>query len=220
MVDSDRDPRVSERYRALGREEPPHALDEAILAAARRRRLRWAVPVSIAAVVVLAVGVTLRVQIEERRDAEDIALSPRVMQAPAPADEVARQSRRDSAPAPAAAPPPVALESREQPAREAVAPRAAPAAAAPPIAARKLEAPAGAAADRAEPTGRVGAGVAVGKISAPPETPETPEQWLERIGKLRDAGKAREADESLAEFRKRYPDYRMSAAMRARVAPR
>jgi hypothetical protein len=205
MVDPDRDARVSERYRTLGREEPPHALDEAILAAARRRRLRWAVPVSIAAVVVLAVGVALRVPIEERKDAEDIALSPQVMQAPAPADEGARQSRRDSAPVPAAAPPPVALESR------------APAAAAPPIAARKLEAPAGAAADRAEPTGRVGAGVAVGKISAPPETPE---QWLERIGKLRDAGKAREADESLAEFRKRYPDYRMSAAMRARVAPR
>ena len=190
MVDPERDPRVSERYRALGREEPPHALDEAILAAARRRRLRWAVPVSIAAVVVLAVGVTLRVQIEERRDAEDIALSPRVRQAPAPADEVARQSRRDSPPAPAAAPP---------------------------IAARKLEASAGAAAERAGPAGRASAGVAVGKISAPPETPE---QWLERIGKLRDAGKAREADESLAEFRKRYPDYRMSAAMRARVAPR
>lgn len=203
MADPERDARVAERYRALGREEPPRALDEAILAAARRRRLRWAVPVSIAAVVVLAVGVTLRVQIEERKGAEDIALSPQVIQAPAPADEGARQSRRDSAPVPAAAPPPVALESR--------------APAAPPIAARKLEAPAGAAADRAEPAGRASAGVAVGKISAPPETPE---QWLERIGKLRDAGKARAADESLAEFRKRYPDYRMSAAMRARVAPR
>jgi hypothetical protein len=187
MADRDRDERVSERYRALGREEPRRALDETILAAARRRRLRWAVPVSIAAVVVLAVGVTLRVQLEQPRQAEEVALAPKVMEAPAPAPRAA------------------ALESR------------APAAAAPPIAARKLEAPAGAAADRAEPAGRASAGVAVGKISAPPETPE---QWLERIGKLRDAGKAREADESLAEFRKRYPDYRMSAAMRARVAPR
>lgn len=171
MTDPERDARVSERYRALGREQPPRALDEAILAAARRRRRRWAVPVSIAAVIVLAVGVTLRVQLEQPQQPEEVALAPKVMEAP-------------------------------------------------PIAARKLEAPAGATADRAEPTGRVGAGVAVGKISAPPETPETPEQWLERIGKLRDAGKAREADESLAEFRKRYPDYRMSAAMRARVAPR
>jgi hypothetical protein len=193
MADPERDVRVSERYRALGREQPPPELDVAILAASRRRHSRWVVPVSIAAVVVLAVGVTLRVQIEERKDAEDIALSPRVMQAPAS--------------------PPAALESRAQ-----AAPPAAPAAAeAPQLGARKREAPAEASADRAEPAGRASAGVAAGKLSAPPETPE---QWLERIAKLRDAGKAREADESLAEFRKRYPDYRLSEAMRARVAPR
>ena len=30
-----RDPQVSRRYRELGAEEPPHALDEAILAASR-----------------------------------------------------------------------------------------------------------------------------------------------------------------------------------------
>jgi hypothetical protein len=212
MADPERDVRVSERYRALGREQPPPELDVAILAASRRRHARWVVPVSIAAVVVLAVGVTLRVQIEERKDAEDIALSPRVMQAPAPADEVARQSRRDAASAPAG------LESRAQAAREAAAPPAAPAAAAAPqLGARKREAPADASADRAEPAGRASAGVAVGKLSAPPETPE---QWLERIAKLRDAGKAREADESLAEFKRNYPDYRISEALRARIAPR
>ena len=191
MADPDRDARVSARYRALGREQPPPQLDAAILAASRRRHSRWVVPVSIAAVVVLAVGVTLRVQIEERKDAEDIALSPRVMQAP---------------------------ESRAQAPPEAAAPPAAPAAAAAPqLGARKREAPAEASADRAEPAGRASAGVAAGKLSAPPQTPE---QWLERIAKLRDAGQAREADESLAEFRKRYPDYRLSEAMRARVAPR
>jgi len=218
MADPERDARVAERYRALGREQPAPELDAAILAASRRRPRRWAVPVSIAAVVVLAVGVTLRVQMEERKDAEDVTLSPRVMQTPAPADEVARQSRRDSAPAPAPASPPAALESRAQAAPEAAVPPAAPAAAAAPqLGARKREAPAEASADRAEPAGRASAGVAVGKLSAPPETPE---QWLERIAKLRDAGKAREADESLAEFRKRYPDYRFSEAMRARVAPR
>lgn len=179
MADPERDVRVSERYRALGREQPPPELDVAILAASRRRHARWVVPVSIAAVVVLAVGVTLRVQIEERKDAEDIALSPRVMQAPAS--------------------PPAALESRAQAAPEAAAP------------------PAEVSADRAEPAGRASAGVAVGKLSAPPQTPE---QWLERIAKLRDAGKAREADESLAEFKRRYPDYRIPEAMRARVAPR
>lgn len=199
MTDPDRDARVSGRYRALGREEPPAALDAAILAASRRRHSRWAVPVSVAAVVVLAVGVTLRVQLEEHKGAEEVALSPQVMQAPAAADEVARQPPRDMAAAPAAAAP-LALESRSQ------EPRAG---------ARKRESPAEATADRAEPA--AGASVVVGKISKPAETPE---QWLERIAKLREAGKAREADESLAAFRKRYPDYKMSDAMRARVAPR
>ena len=187
MADPDRDARVSERYRALGREEPPRALDEAILAASRRRRSRWAVPVSVAAVVVLAVGVTLRVQLEQSEKAEEVALAPKVLEAPA------------------SAPPAAALESR------------APAAPAPPIVARKAEAPAAAVADRAEPADRASAGVAVGKVSAPPETPE---QWLERIAKLRDAGEVREADESLAEFKRRYPDYRISETLRARIAPR
>jgi len=213
MAEPDRDARVSEQYRGLGREEPPRALDEAILAASRRRSSRWAVPVSIAAVVVLAVGVTLRVQLEERKDAREIALSPRVMQAPAPADEVARPSRRDAPAAAPAAAPPMALESRAGAAQE----RRAPAAPALPSGKRKLEAPAEAAADRAEPAGRESANVALGRIAA---APETPERWLERIAKLREAGKSREADESLAEFRKRHPDYKMSEAMRARVAPR
>jgi hypothetical protein len=84
-------------------------------------------------------------------------------------------------------------------------------------AAPRAAAPASDRADRAEPAGRASAGVAVGKISA---APETPEQWLERIARLREAGKARAADQSLAEFRKRYPDYRVPEAMRARVAPR
>jgi hypothetical protein len=207
MADPDRDARVSEHYRALGREEPPPALDSAILAASRRRPLRWAVPVSVAAVIVLAVGVTLRVQLEEPQRPEEVALAPKVLDAPAlaPADELARQSRRDAAPAraPAAAPPAtVAQESRAQE---------------PKAGAGKREALAEATADRAEPAGRASAGVAVGKIA---RAPETPEQWLERIAKLRDAGRAREADESLAEFRKRYPDYRIPEKMRARVAPR
>lgn len=188
MADPDRDAGVSKRYRALGREEPPPELDAAILAASRRRHSRWAVPVSIAAVVVLAVGVTLRVQIEESQKAEDVALAPKVMEAPASAPPTAAQERRAAA-APAT-----------------------------PLAARKLEAPAGVAAERAEPAAPASANVVAGRIS--PAAPETPEQWLERIARLREAGKAREADESLAEFRKRYPEYRMSEAMRARVAPR
>jgi hypothetical protein len=43
---------------------------------------------------------------------------------------------------------------------------------------------------------------------------------LERIAVLRDAGRGREADELLGEFRKRYPEYRIPEAMRLRVMPR
>lgn len=103
MADPERDVRVSERYRALGREEPPRALDAAILAAARRRRWRWAVPVSIAAVIVLAVGVTLRVQLEEPQKAEEVALAPKVMDAPASVPPIPLAERTLEAPAAAAA---------------------------------------------------------------------------------------------------------------------
>lgn len=69
----DRD--LSARYRALPDEVPPAALDAAILDAARRdvrmRRAsglrRWTLPVSLAAVVMLSVLVTLRIE-DERPD--------------------------------------------------------------------------------------------------------------------------------------------------------
>jgi len=217
MTDPERDTRVSQHYRALGREEPPPGIDAAILAAARRRRSRWAVPVSIAAVVVLAVGVTLRVQMEERRGADEVVLSPQVMQTPPPAAAPARKAARDAAPLLQSEP---ARPEAKREMRSMQAP-ASPTVAASPQA-REAPAPVAASAlsgrlRSATPADEAASGVAAGKISA---APQTPEQWLERIAELRKAGRDREADRSLAEFRKRYPDYRMSEAMRARVAPR
>ena len=52
---------------------------------------------------------------------------------------------------------------------------------------------------------------------AGPRLVEAPEQWLQRIARLRQRGMDEEADKALAEFRKRYPDYQMSAQMRAKV---
>ncbi len=105
MVDPERDERVSANYRALGREEPSAALDAAILAAARRRRLRWGVPVSIAAVLVLAAGVTLRMQ-QEQPDPELALPAPQAMEerrtAP-PARVIAPRAAADAV-APASAP--------------------------------------------------------------------------------------------------------------------
>ncbi|HMH17601.1 MAG TPA: hypothetical protein VK572_05575 [Burkholderiales bacterium] len=44
---------------------------------------------------------------------------------------------------------------------------------------------------------------------AAPEAERTPEKWLEDIRQLRAQGKTAEAERELAEFRKRYPDYRL-----------
>jgi hypothetical protein len=46
---------------------------------------------------------------------------------------------------------------------------------------------------------------------------ETPQQWLERIARLRAAGKDDEAEKELVRFRERYPDYRIPDAMAKRV---
>ncbi len=46
-----------------------------------------------------------------------------------------------------------------------------------------------------------------------------PEKWLERIVELRRAGRLDEAKASLAEFRKRYPDYRLPDALRDLANP-
>lgn len=64
--------RMAARYRELARDEPPPALDAAILAASRRAvgsrpggAARWAGPVSIAAVLVLGLSISLRMQVEQ-----------------------------------------------------------------------------------------------------------------------------------------------------------
>jgi predicted TIM-barrel fold metal-dependent hydrolase len=47
--------------------------------------------------------------------------------------------------------------------------------------------------------------------------PEAPAHWLERIARLRSEGRHEQADEALAEFRKRYPDFRISPEMLEKV---
>jgi hypothetical protein len=67
---TDEDDKLTRRYRELAREEPPSAIDAAILAASRRAvkarpwSQRWIGPVSIAAVLVLGIGVSLNMQRE------------------------------------------------------------------------------------------------------------------------------------------------------------
>jgi len=230
MAESERDERVTQAYRALGGDEPPAALDAAILSAARRRGVRWHAPVAAAAALVLAVGVALVVQREEPRRAEEVALAPQVMSTPAPA--TAPGARRDRAadalePGKQSAGRAALSKAREQEARAPAAAEPAPArmgdesqssvvVSAP---SRSLREAIGAASgEKAEDRP---AAAAVGALRQEDAAkPEPPAQWLERIAKLREAGRHKEADASLAEFRKRYPDYEMPKEMRARVLPR
>ena len=213
-----RDARVSARYRELAREEPSARLDAEILGAARARAARpgarrWAVPVSLAAVLVLSVLVTTRIH-EEAPELESVARAP-VERAAKPATPPAAQTAREA----------------PRPARRADPKPAAPRAdAAPPVA---LSAPA-AEAQAPRPAERSASGVvpspaAVGALAEPMAAHErteragyeqSPQHWLEHIARLRNERRDVEADESLARFRRRYPDYRIPDDIRAKVLPR
>ena len=208
--------KISERYRELPREEPPRHLDDAILAASRREtrarpaplvvpsgRRRWYFPVAAAAIIVLAVAVTVHVERDERNFevAEAPASAPPPAgkeqaakkestgpaagsrQAPSEAESAGTLSDLYKAPAPpAAAPAPPRADAEQAQAREET---------------RAPASPARAASDRLASAAAVA----------------SPEQWLQGIADLRRQGRHEEADRQLAEFRKRYPDYRVPDAI-------
>jgi hypothetical protein len=189
------DDKLAERYRALGREEPPAGLDARILAAARRAAgarpplRRWALPLSLAAVIVLSVTVTLQMQ-HERPQMEEQPAAP--AQAESANQVQPKMELKAQKPVPAAVPaaepaPAAGRLSRESADRERFE-RAAPAAAE----------------ERARQLG----------------AEESPERRLARIAELRRAGRDDEADRLLAEFRRRYPDYRIPEAMLKEVERR
>jgi len=199
----ERDPKVSQRYRELGAEEPPRHVDEAILAASRRAvrvrpaplvpptgRRRWYFPLAAAAVIMLSVAVTWHMQVE-RPDPDGYAASAPAVEAPKE-----MKAKEEQKPAAKAFTPDPTQESREQAMRDAPA-RAAPQAAPPPVAGAR--APEAARADRV-----------LGKLGE--QAIEPPEKWLERIAELRKQGKHDEADKALEEFRKRYPGYKVPEA--------
>jgi hypothetical protein len=272
--------KVTAAYRELGAEEPPRALDEAILAASRRQAKpwtqRWAVPLSLAAVVVLSVTVTLRIQHEApelpstapptevaaakeaqeqpaalklkpesqlksraklAEKTEERRAEPKAFADAAPAagpesrasrNDVARieEARREMARSADSAAGSSALgRVEDRTARDAEAaarapqagalfakrPESAPApkpAAAPPPAAATASAPAQPQpklAERAAPA-------QVAKLAG-----ETPEREFERIAQLRAEGKHDEADKAFLEFRKRYPEFRITEEMLRRI---
>jgi hypothetical protein len=197
MAEQDpRDEEVSRRYRELNAEEPPPALDAAIRAHARRaaeaRSTRpWYFSLAAAAVLVLAVALTWNVE----REAPDMVA---VTSAPpaAPVEKAEEKAEAPAAPAP------------EPARRRAVKPKVEDSAGERELA--KQQAPAAEMrADQAQPRPQLGA-AARSEVMRQQAFAETPEQWLERIAKLRAEGKHDEADKALAEFRKRYPDFKIS----------
>ena len=205
MAERDDIEAVGHRYRGLPREEPSSALDAEILARARRAmvdhpaplvapagRRGWAYPLAAAAIIVLAIGVTVQLQRGESDSELSVAPAPAAVQGYAAKEEAAPAQPARHADAPAEKPK-VATELSKQaaPAREA----------APPAPAVRDEA-------------RALAG------SAAANAVEPPEPWLERIAKLRDEGRDDEADRQLAEFRRRYPDYRIAVETLRKVERR
>jgi hypothetical protein len=263
----ERDPKVSQRYRELGSEEPPRELDQSILAAAHRApgkshaplvtpagRHRWYFAFGAAAILVLAVAVTVHME-RSQPDAETVVMGDQGLQQAPPtaepkkqvspaerqygftpepkprAQEAPKEFARDAAPAPStredspggiaipgpvpkaepkpAPPQPSQSDSREQsPAADAGRQeglfsnqvQSARSREASPVA---KPAPA--------PQGRVDARVAASAVLL------SPERLLERIAELRKEGRHNEADQLLAEFRERYPDYRISEEMLKKV---
>jgi hypothetical protein len=285
---TDSDDKLRRAYRQLASEEPSALIDAAILAQARARRprfARWAGPVSIAAVLVLGIGVSLRMQLEQpgvetaapggspeyplpqsavpeappaeparppAADANIRALpDAKIKVAPAkpaprpemaaPAPEKKEGFRLDRAPAsamapappPAVSPPPAATvpapaaapafvpeppRAAEKERARAPAPAELGAAAAPQSRASASQAPAAPAAR--EEAMRDSAGALQKKSLNAMEADADPARELERIAKLREAGRHAEADKALEEFRKRHPDFRIPEAMWERVRPR
>jgi hypothetical protein len=242
---TERDPKVSARYRELGAEEPPRHLDDAILAASRRsvQKRSWNRPIAIAAVIVLAVAVTVHVQRDQ--PAEELVTAARVPPPPvaATAPQVAPEAKQPERAAPAPAPrftpdpkpqaapaeeravaaPPAATATdqlamrRSAPQRDAVAEAGkreeAQAFQGAAGAVQAQRAPATASAMRRMDDARVSP--ALSKFAA-----HSPEQWLLAIDDLKRQGWHDEAARELAEFRKRYPDYRIPEAITERFETR
>ena len=214
---------ISRRYRELAREEPPRHLDDAIRAAARRAvgtrpaplvvptgRQRWYFPLAAAAIIVLAVAVTMHV--EREQPAEEVVTAPAAteekpeLEEPRSVPQPERRRKTESATARElgdAAPPPELQKAPEPPpvaTQDAI--RGAQESAAGALASRAETAPNSAQLRRADE----------GQRAAPLSAfaLQSPEQWLQGIADLRRQGRHEEADKSLAEFRRRYPDYRIS----------
>ena len=236
-----RDQELSRLYRETVTLEPPQRIDDAVLAASRRTAgsrprpvraglvRRLSAPMALAATVLLTFTVTLIV-FQDAPEADKAQTGMRAggadsrAEKPVPAEaNSARapqaESRRD---APSTQPREAtdALGKRQglQESQESQEPRRARESE-PTRAARAMQAaPYPRAGSRQEaPSELQGAGVVgafAGRSAADESKERSPEKWLEDIRKLKTQGKTPEAERELAEFKKRYPEYRLPEDLR------
>ncbi len=181
---------LSQLYRRTRREQPSAELDRAVLAEARlalarRRRRRWLVPLSTAAVLVLGVSLTLY-ELEAPRPT---ALEPQAP--PPPVGEAApaagaMSDRAAERPAPRL--PRSAVSPRLQETEEALSKRAP-------------------SAERDAPEALAPATKA--------ETGPAPEVWIARLLEQLERGDSETLRSELESFRERYPDYPLPAPLKA-----
>lgn len=240
------DPKLSEHYRRLEPLEPPPALDQKILAAARRAadtphaplvtpagRHRWYYGLAAAAVLTFAVALTLHME-RERPDVDAVSTAAE----PPPQLRLERELRgvikrpaeaeSQSAPKPGALAftpdpkPKLEMAEKLEDAAPAPAPQRAPSAGArnrvSAEAPQRARSEARLASSRdANEEARQPAAASAPADQVVARAPENPERWLDRIAELRSRGRHAEADKELAEFRRVYPNYRLSEVMRERV---
>ncbi len=230
--------KISERYRELAREDPPRHLDDAILAASRREtrsrpaplvvpsgRRRWYFPVAAAAIIVLAVAVTVHVE----RDEQNFEVAEAPVSAPTPAapavqsappappaaKEQAARKKEGFTPDPAAGSRQAPSQAESAPALSDLYKKPAPP---PDETSNRARAKARADAEQAQAREETRAAAptparAASDRLASAAAVASPQQWLQGIADLRRPGRHEEADRQLAEFRKRYPDYRIPDAI-------
>lgn len=203
-------------YHEQAKEEPSNAVDETLRAAARQelnsnpRHIinpfghHWTVPASLAAMFLLSVGLVMLLSDETGLSQfQNDALEDKLIEQEAAPSVGAAAYDDESIPASSARP-----VDRLQKKKEA-AKKQSPA----PLKSRARQETQGLTSGEASgikpatKTPDVSAPVLQMEMSAPADTKLTPELWLQKINSLRIQGKIKEADASLAQFRKAYPDY-------------
>lgn len=232
--DSHDDPAISALYRSASQEAPSRHLDERVMVTARRhaarRSHRWWLPLSTAAVLVLAVTLLLRHQ-----QAPDVLQEQFAQLEPAPAASAPPPAAVPTAPAAPATPrkeervaakPESRAKSSVAEAPLAEAPLADSAkSVAPPaaVAAAPSPSPALAAAPTADMAGESRQAEAAGAMARSgieaeqkrEAATEAAEPWLKRIEALHVKGEIEAARRELAAFRKVYPGYVLPRELQA-----